>query len=85
MLFLKSFTVKIRYLSILCGRKPFMGDDVAIASAAAAVHTNPARIQPREADSATSTLSIHSPFFLLHFRNHLLSFGKIRLLVMLSS
>jgi len=37
----------------------------------------PRKIQPREADSATSTFSIHSPFFLSHFRNHLLSFARI--------
>jgi len=37
----------------------------------------PSKIQPREADSATSNLSISSPFFLLHFRNRLLSFARI--------
>ena len=64
-----------------------MGGHVAIAgaAAAAAIHTNPTRFGPLQADFATPTLSVHSPFFLLPFRNHLLSFARIYLLVLLSS
>jgi hypothetical protein len=43
----------------------------------AAMHTNSAGFSPREAESATSTLSLQSPFFRLPFRNHLLSFARI--------
>ena len=77
--------VKIRYLSVLYGRKPFTGGDVASAGAAAAKHTNSTRFSLLQADFATPALSVHSPFFLLPFRNHLLSFARICLLVLLSS
>jgi hypothetical protein len=58
---------------------------VAIASAAVALHTNPTRFSPVQVDPATPTLSVLSPFFLLPSRNHLLSFARICLLVLLSS
>jgi len=61
---------------VLCGRKLFVGGAVA-GAAQLQLCTPPNKIQPREADSATSNLSISSPFFLLHFRNRLLSFARI--------
>ena len=78
----KSFTVKIRYISTLFRfYVAANGLQRMTWQCGCSCAPYPAKIQPHEADSATPPTPFS--FFSLTFCNHLLSFARIRLLVML--